>query len=369
MNKILNRVLLLLIAVCCISIVSCGGEEPFTDDSSNSQDENNNSPTKIVPILDWGASVTDVKSEQSNKLSLVVSTDNLLRYTDKKQEITIDYSFDGNKLIGTCLTQAKVSNINNVITSWLKGYKELAKSENTLLCVSDNNSTLACGKILNGTGYDYASMAWTYIDESEDGGDGLDFSPSGTQNGYDYVDLGIGVGWAVQNVGASSPEKSGGYYMWGETVTRSSSWWWYYSLYKGNVNDFLEDDKFYTPYSDISGTSYDAARVKMGGKWRMPTRAEYYTLFNNCSFEYGEYNGVAGYIVTGPSGKSIFLPATGLKKKDEIRYANTVYLWSSTTYGKSNAYFLEGMKSYKNSGVHFQGKYYGMPVRGVINLE
>lgn len=369
-QKIRTLVMVLLATACCIYITSCSDSDTISEDGSNSQGGSSNTPTKIVPTMDWGISKSDVKSKQNKGLTLTVSTESLLRYTDESQEVTIDYNFDDDKLTGTSLTQIKISSINAMISSWLKGYNQLAKSETTLLYASKDNSTLAYGKIIKGSEHDYASIAWTYIDENEETNEGPDFSPSGQENGYDYVDLGVGIGWAVQNVGASSPEKSGGYYMWGETTTRTNCWWWYYSLYRGDVNDYLDEDKFYSPYSDISGTSYDAAKAKMGGNWRMPTRAEFYTLINNCEFNVGEYNGVSGFIVTGPSRKSIFLPAVGLKKKDEINLTNTVYLWSSTSYGKSGAYHLKYMtKNLNSSGITFMDKYYGMPIRGVVNLE
>ena len=201
-----------------------------------------------------------------------------------------------------------------------------------------------------------------YIDENEVANDGPDFSPSGKHNGYDYVDLGVGIGWAVQNVGASSPGQSGGYYMWAETTTKSNCWWWYYSLYKGSIGNYRDDSKFYVPHMNISKTAYDVARVKMGGSWIMPTRAELSTLVNNCEFEEGEYYGVKGMIVTGPSGKSIFLPKTGRKRKTEIENSRYVYLWSSSYERKPDAYILEDNK------VKSDYSFYGIPVRGVVDL-
>ena len=38
-------------------------------------------------------------------------------------------------------------------------------------------------------------------------------------NGYEYVDLGLSVKWATMNVGATTPERYGSYYAWGETTT------------------------------------------------------------------------------------------------------------------------------------------------------
>ena len=51
-------------------------------------------------------------------------------------------------------------------------------------------------------------------------------SPSnGTENGHEYVDLGLSVKWATCNVGASSPEEYGDYFAWGEVEPKSSYGW------------------------------------------------------------------------------------------------------------------------------------------------
>ena len=47
-------------------------------------------------------------------------------------------------------------------------------------------------------------------------------STTNTVNGYEWVDLGLSVKWATNNVGADNPSDYGGYYAWGETRTKSS---------------------------------------------------------------------------------------------------------------------------------------------------
>ena len=119
-------------------------------------------------------------------------------------------------------------------------------------------------------------------------------------NGHGYVDLGLpsGLKWATCNVGASSPEDYGDYYAWGDLKP-------------------MTDQYHGTPCREeinISGNpSYDVARAKLGGNWRMPTKSEFKELIDNCTWEWttkGDHN---GYKVTGPNGNSIFLPAAGYR--------------------------------------------------------
>ena len=55
----------------------------------------------------------------------------------------------------------------------------------------------------------------------------------------------------------------------------------------------------------------DVARVKLGGKWRMPTEAEWKELTERCVWTWTSLNGVNGMLVTATNGNSIFLPAAG----------------------------------------------------------
>lgn len=349
--------------------ISCNSDEPNINNNGNGTTESG-LLGEILPTTDWGLNVQEVKSIQDIGLDLIIETDSHLRYTINQQNIVLDYNFENGKLVASSLTQSNISNINEIVKSCLTGYVKVSESETTLLYYSNETSTLAYGKIIQGNELKYACVAWTYVEPNEDNiSTEPDFSPSGTENGYDYVDLGLGIGWAVQNVGATTPEQNGGYYMWGETVSRSSSWWWYYSLYTGDTNSYLDETKFTTPYSDISGTNYDAARVKMGGNWRMPTRAECTSLINNCKIEKGTYNNVEGFIITGPSGKSIFIPKAGQKKKEDIRSSGvSANIWTSITNSKSYAYYMS-INGKAEGEIDSWQKYYGMSVRGVIDIE
>ena len=125
---------------------------------------------------------------------------------------------------------------------------------------------------------------------------------TGVHNGHEWVDLGLSVLWATCNVGASSPSDYGGYYLYGETTEMSD-----YTLDKGGFIIEKATNKL-----NISGKSkYDAATALWGKGWRIPTKAEFDELCNECDWEWINMNGHKGYKVTGPNGGSLFLPASG----------------------------------------------------------
>lgn len=135
------------------------------------------------------------------------------------------------------------------------------------------------------------------------------------------IDLGLpsGTKWACCNVDATSPDGYGGYYAWGETEEKSS---YTEDTYKycndRDGNGWYSYDEYQNIGSNISGTSYDVARMKWGGGWRMPTRDEIKELYEKCSWGWTTVNGVGGQKVTGPNGNSIFLPAAGYRSGTEV---------------------------------------------------
>ena len=121
---------------------------------------------------------------------------------------------------------------------------------------------------------------------------------SGTENGHEYIDLGLpsGLKWATCNVGASKPEEYGGYFSWGEVSEKE--------LYSENT---------YSPVSSTSPLilSADAAHVHWGGNWRVPTDDELTELRENCTWIWTTQNGTTGCLIIGPNKSSIFMPAAG----------------------------------------------------------
>jgi len=134
-------------------------------------------------------------------------------------------------------------------------------------------------------------------------------------NGHGYVDLGLpcGIKWATCNVGASSSEKFGEYYAWGETSTKK---------------EYNEDNRKTRRDDNIGGNpEYDAATANWKNGWRMPTNIEYEELIKLCSIKLTTYKGIHGCYILGPNSKSIFLPATGYYAGSKLCYSSDVKDW------------------------------------------
>ena len=185
-------------------------------------------------------------------------------------------------------------------------------------------------------------------------------------NGHDYVDLGLpsGLKWATCNVGANSPEVYGQYFAWGEITTKDN-----YSDSNCPTYGLSKSELESQGYIDSEGnltSQYDAATANWGGTWRMPTRAEYNELLNNCTWTWTTQNGVNGYKVTGPNGNSIFLPAAGYRNGASLSYAGSFgYYWSSTPNDDSSVYYLNFSSSIHNVN-NGRNRYYGRTVRPVL---
>ena len=153
----------------------------------------------------------------------------------------------------------------------------------------------------------------------------IDLSPSGSIDGYDYVDLGLSVSWATYNVGANDIVEIGEYYAWGETTP---------------YNNFTNINYSWSHYpcspDRVIASIYDAATVNWGDQWRMPTYEEQQELSNGCEWIWVENldnSNVSGYVgVSLKNKKCIFLPASGYKSHHDYEQpteTDAIY-WSST---------------------------------------
>ena len=157
---------------------------------------------------------------------------------------------------------------------------------------------------------------------------------SGTKNLYAVWDpQGVqlwegGPYWAKNNLGATTPQGTGYYFWWGDTVgyKRVGDSW---NAVDGSVTGFSftsancpTDNKTKAElqsagYVDSSSTivsTYDAARRYKGAPWRMPTSAEIRALFSNTTQAKAKSGGVTGIRFTGKdayAAKSIFIPIIG----------------------------------------------------------
>lgn len=141
------------------------------------------------------------------------------------------------------------------------------------------------------------------------------------------VDLGLSVKWASWNVGAAAPEEFGGRYGWADPTGEKRT-------------TELDDYPSATPPADICGTEYDIARAQWGDGWRMPSQTEFQELSDNCTWEWTELNGVAGYRVSATNGNSIFLPAAAFRDGENVsnQVGQRGCYWSGTLYPDNDRY-------------------------------
>lgn len=196
-----------------------------------------------------------------------------------------------------------------------------------------------------------------------------------THNGYEFVDLGLpsGLLWATCNVGATSPEQAGLYFAWGETVGFSAD------QVEDGERSFSSSEYSSGPAASISTDltlEQDAAHVHMGGKWRMPTKAEFEELFSNTTQTWTlDYNGtgVVGHIfVSKSNGNSVFFPAAG-RCDDSPLYKSDLYgrYWTASWDSRHCALYSclamckVSYSRFGNYGVLPNYRDRGLPVRGV----
>ena len=154
---------------------------------------------------------------------------------------------------------------------------------------------------------------------------GMNVRPVLVNHAYAYVDLGLPSGtlWATRNVGADSPEDFGGYFAWGETLTKEDYSWGTYLWSKGTDNTLtkycINRNYGFNGFTDNKtelDLEDDAATVNWGSGWQMPSLEQIKELSNSDQItkEWTTQNGVNGIKITSKqNGNSIFLPATDVQ--------------------------------------------------------
>lgn len=148
------------------------------------------------------------------------------------------------------------------------------------------------------------------------------------------LDMGLSVKWASTNLGANELNELGDMFAWGEIQPKTEFSWENYKWCNG-TGDSL------TKYNEADGKQDldpedDAARVIMGGKWRMPTPKECRELIRNCT--QGKiivYKGMEGIpFISNINGNTIFFPFRSLDT-----WSKTGDFWTSSLNGNTGGYY------------------------------
>lgn len=258
----------------------------------------------LKPCLDWGGSKSQIASKMVD-YDLVLNEDNTLCYQSNSE--TIAYAFKNDKLNTVVVIPSSTLSLDEIKEAFV-GYTLLSQYDNIVYLNKDSNTIAEIEK-----NYGYYTISWSQYD--------LEMANA--------IDLGLSVKWADVNLdvgyddyAALTPENNqddvtkflNGLIGWGDpTGVKKSEIW----------SDYPE-------INSISGSIYDVARAKWGGKWRIATQNEYLELINACIWTWEQRNGCYGYKITGPNGNSIFLPTTGYRDGYTWYNSDNGYYWTGT---------------------------------------
>lgn len=143
------------------------------------------------------------------------------------------------------------------------------------------------------------------------------------------IDMGLSVKWSSTNLGASSPEDYGAYYSWGEIepkvyFSETERYKWY------DVKTFGITKYNATDGKTVLDSEDDAAQIKLGGKWRIPTREECIELVDNCAWSVVSRNGTNGVVFTSKiNGNTLFFPFSGSFFSQYNDIGENGFVWAS----------------------------------------
>ena len=181
------------------------------------------------------------------------------------------------------------------------------------------------------------------------------------------LELPSGTIWAACNLGASSPEKCGNYYAWGETEPKS-----YYDLetYKFGKNEY-----HLTKYNGEDGKTIldpedDAANAVLGGKWHIPTEEQMNELLDNTTHEESELNGVKGTLFKSKTNNNtLFFPYSGYKIGSNVYEIHICHYWSSSLSDILTNHAIASDSDFHDYGLRSCNRFSGLCVRGVLDKK
>lgn len=204
-----------------------------------------------------------------------------------------------------------------------------------------------------------------------------------TENGFEYVDLGLpsNTMWATCNVGATKPEGEGLLFQFGRVNgcrygCRYDEKNHSFRTHKQNDQDTgsryiptTTSGKVYEE-DDILDLEDDTAHVHMGGKWKMPTKNQLDELFNNTTREVETLNGIKGVLFKSKiNGHQLFIPFNGYWTNGDF-YDRGSYacVWSSQVHASNINYgYALFCGSYRcNNYIDNYYRYSAFSVRGVF---
>lgn len=322
----------------------------FISACSSDNDINEQSPQYLFfkPTLEWGSTKAQISSKMTD-CSVLLDTNNELYFHSDEQIIA--YSLKNDKLNTVVVIPSKTISLDEILQAF-RGYKRLSQYDD-LVFLDERSNTIA--EIENSNGF--YTISWSQY--------GLEMANA--------VDLGLSVKWSDVNLNigyedcaALSPENNladradhlNELFGWGDPTgeKRSKSWFDYPEI------------------NSISGTIYDIAKAKWGGKWRIATLSEFNELITACIWTWEEYNGKYGYKVTGPNGNHIFLTLTGYRQGESWLDSGAGFYWTGTiisTVGFTNPYALtfdkdkKGLNITVDGGLAYPYRYHGCAIRPV----
>jgi hypothetical protein len=236
---------------------------------------------------------------------------------------------------------------DNGLESLETGVKLSFSADDVASGISRELSTV--GGLLPGATYYYAAFAKV--------GDGYVYGETKTlttvTQTIEYVDLGLSVLWAKNNIGADVESEAGTRFGYGDQTAMLTS---------AKLEDYLSSDIAGTADDIIYNLSLDADSPM---KSQMPTGAQLAELVNNTTHEWATVDGVEGMRFTANNGNSIFLPAAGYREGETTVSDAVGYYWSGAVSSVNNEYAntLTFDRSSARTGV--SKRYLGLSLRSV----
>ena len=187
------------------------------------------------------------------------------------------------------------------------------------------------------------------------------------------IDMGLesGIRWATYNIGASKMSDFGDYIAWGEIQKKDSYTWANYKW--GTAENAMTKYVFCSHYGTVDNVDTlapedDAAQVRWGFKWRMPTLDEFKELLAACNTSRAQKGDIKGLLFTSKiNGARLFFPQANSSVGGNANYYGNYWTSNVNSSPTGQSYrahyytFTDGQRGYMAQ----YERYVGMTIRPV----
>lgn len=202
----------------------------------------------------------------------------------------------------------------------------------------------------------------------------------------EIVDMGTRARWRAWNLGANKVTECGDYYAWGEKEPfyvngqsdaenalwkpgKEDGYWWTSNSYGGsafNLTKYCDNPEYGIVDNKLTlELEDDAANIKLGGSWRIPTMADFNELRSHSKLSYIEIDGMKfAKLKCHENHNILLLPFAGRRAHKELEEVGRYCHYWTAKVNAGKPYYSRIFEDFTDA---YEVRFLGTPIRPICD--